>query len=106
MGWLKNIVRYYAPPGYIKDERARACCSFCGKSYRQVGPLIEGPNGVYICDQCIDLCRSIMDAERRRRGTNCPMCGAAVRVIGRCAECGEVFGNPSSPNSDGTPESN
>ncbi|QDT65290.1 ATP-dependent Clp protease ATP-binding subunit ClpX [Calycomorphotria hydatis] len=45
-----------------------ANCSFCRKSYREVGPLVEGPDDVYICGNCIELCQSILDQERRRRG--------------------------------------
>ena len=37
-------------------------CSFCGKSQEQVRKLIAGP-GVYICDECIDLCNEILDEE-------------------------------------------
>jgi ATP-dependent Clp protease ATP-binding subunit ClpX len=37
-------------------------CSFCGKSQKQVTKLIAGP-GVYICDECIDLCNEIIDEE-------------------------------------------
>ncbi|MAS99852.1 MAG: ATP-dependent Clp protease ATP-binding subunit ClpX [Actinomycetota bacterium] len=37
-------------------------CSFCGKSQKQVKKLIAGP-GVYICDECIDLCNEIIDEE-------------------------------------------
>src|SRR6058998_1499373 len=37
-------------------------CSFCGKSQRLVKKLIAGP-GVYICDECIDLCNEIIDEE-------------------------------------------
>ena len=48
--------------------KKNANCSFCGKSYRDVGPLVEGPADVYICGECIDLCQSILDQERRRRG--------------------------------------
>jgi ATP-dependent Clp protease ATP-binding subunit ClpX len=43
-------------------------CSFCRKSYRDVGPLVEGPGEVYICGECIELCQSIIDQEKRRRG--------------------------------------
>ena len=35
-------------------------CSFCGKPQEMVGRLIAG-NGVYICDQCVDLCMSILE---------------------------------------------
>jgi len=45
-----------------------AFCSFCRKSYRDVGPLVEGPNDVFICGECIELCQSIIDQEKRRRG--------------------------------------
>jgi len=37
-------------------------CSFCGKSQHQVAKIIAGP-GVYICDQCIDLCNEIIVEE-------------------------------------------
>lgn len=42
-------------------------CSFCGKSYQEVGPLVEGPGNVYICGECVELSRSIIHQERRRR---------------------------------------
>jgi len=48
--------------------KKNAFCSFCRKSYRDVGPLVEGPGDVYICGECIDLCQSILEQERRRRG--------------------------------------
>ena len=50
-------------------SKKNAFCSFCRKSYRDVGPLVEGPGDVYICGECIDLCQSILDQEQRRRGT-------------------------------------
>jgi len=48
--------------------KKNAFCSFCRKSYRDVGPLVEGPGDVYICGECIDLCQSILDQEQKRRG--------------------------------------
>ncbi len=54
-------------PGGTK--RNNAFCSFCRKSYRDVGPLVEGPGDVYICGECIDLCQDILNQERRKRGT-------------------------------------
>jgi ATP-dependent Clp protease ATP-binding subunit ClpX len=42
-------------------------CSFCGKSQKQVKKLIAGP-GVYICDECIDLCNEIIEEERAEAG--------------------------------------
>jgi len=50
--------------------KKNAFCSFCRKSYRDVGPLVEGPGDVYICGECIDLCQSILEQEKRRRGTS------------------------------------
>ncbi|MEY4617094.1 MAG: hypothetical protein RJB66_2054 [Pseudomonadota bacterium] len=43
-------------------------CSFCGKSQREVKKLIAGP-GVYICDECIDLCNDIIVEEKDREDT-------------------------------------
>jgi ATP-dependent Clp protease ATP-binding subunit ClpX len=48
--------------------KKNAFCSFCRKSYRDVGPLVEGPGDVYICGECIELCESILEQENRRRG--------------------------------------
>lgn len=55
------------PTGNTGRNR-NAYCSFCRKSYRDVGPLVEGPGDVYICGECIELCQSIIDQEKRRRG--------------------------------------
>ena len=38
-------------------------CSFCNKTQAQVGKMIAGPNGVYICDQCVDVCVEIIEEE-------------------------------------------
>ncbi len=39
-------------------------CSFCGKSQELVSRLIAGPGGVYICDECVELCREIIEEEQ------------------------------------------
>jgi ATP-dependent Clp protease ATP-binding subunit ClpX len=57
------------PTGNTGRNR-NAFCSFCRKSHRDVGPLVEGPGDVYICGECIELCQSIIDQEKRRRGTS------------------------------------
>lgn len=46
-------------------------CSFCGKSQEQVRKLIAGP-GVYICDECVDLCNEILDEELLDSGSPAP----------------------------------
>ena len=47
-------------------------CSFCGKSQKQVKKLIAGP-GVYICDECIELCNEIVDEELGESGAGVPL---------------------------------
>lgn len=44
------------------DEKGQLKCSFCGKNQEQVRKLIAGP-GVYICDECIELCNEIIEEE-------------------------------------------
>jgi hypothetical protein len=45
----------------VRDERVVASCSFCLKPTNAVKKLISGP-GVYICDECVDLCRQIISS--------------------------------------------
>ncbi|WP_103063692.1 ATP-dependent Clp protease ATP-binding subunit ClpX [Actinomyces qiguomingii] len=47
-------------------------CSFCGKSQKQVKKLIAGP-GVYICDECIELCNEIIDEELGASSSGVPL---------------------------------
>ncbi len=47
--------------GKNSDNRIR--CSFCGKTQDQVRKLIAGPNGIYICDECVDICADIIEEE-------------------------------------------
>lgn len=47
--------------GKISDGKVR--CSFCNKTQDQVKKLIAGPAGVYICDECIDICSEILEEE-------------------------------------------
>src|SRR5580765_6144417 len=46
-----------------RNSRIQYHCSFCGKNQDQVRRLIAGPGAVYICDECVDLCREIIDEE-------------------------------------------
>ncbi len=43
------------------DDKIR--CSFCGKTQNQVKKLIAGPNGAFICDECVDICAEIIEEE-------------------------------------------
>lgn len=43
-------------------------CSFCGKTQEQVARLISGPNGAFICDECIDICAEILEEEAVENG--------------------------------------
>ncbi|MBR3636002.1 MAG: ATP-dependent Clp protease ATP-binding subunit ClpX [Lachnospiraceae bacterium] len=46
-----------------KSMTGHVRCSFCGKKQDQVRKLIAGPEGVYICDECIDICADMIDEE-------------------------------------------
>src|SRR5256886_3455651 len=79
--WLLPRLHYRVKPGHkstlLETNMARASnltmCSFCGKSHAEVRKLIAGP-GVYICDSCINVCKSILDKElnedARRQSSN------------------------------------
>src|ERR687884_437427 len=49
-----------------RNSRIQYRCSFCGKTQEQVRRLIAGPGGVYICDECIELCREIIEEEAQQ----------------------------------------
>src|SRR5207247_1087185 len=67
VGFTRDVMAKHHPGG---GRNRNAYCSFCRKSYRDVGPLVEGPGDVYICGECIELCQSIIDQEKRRRGVS------------------------------------
>ncbi len=50
------------------DRRRQPRCSFCGKGQEQVRKLVAGP-GVYICDQCIELCQEVLEEDTRATPT-------------------------------------
>ena len=47
----------------MKGNDTKIRCSFCGKTDDQVKKLIAGPNGTYICDECVGICAEIIDEE-------------------------------------------
>ena len=60
------------PPGGFRGRRVTTC-SFCGKSSRDVGPMVEGPSDVYICANCVDLAHNIIRQEKRKLSAGQPL---------------------------------
>lgn len=57
----------------MKSDNEQLFCAFCGKPKDQSRKLIAGPGGNYICNECIDICRVIMEeAERKEKDLNKP----------------------------------
>ncbi len=62
------------PPGNQGFRGRRVTtCSFCGKSSRDVGPMVEGPSDVYICANCVDLAHNIIRQEKRKLTSSQPL---------------------------------
>src|SRR5438045_9631649 len=59
------------PPGGFRGRRVTTC-PFCGKSSRDVGPMVEGPSDVYICANCVDLAHNIIRQEKRKLSSAAP----------------------------------
>ncbi|NUP97678.1 MAG: ATP-dependent Clp protease ATP-binding subunit ClpX, partial [Planctomycetaceae bacterium] len=53
-------------------------CTFCEKRRHHVASLIAGPPGVYICNECIEICNSILQEEQRRNPEAQTAAGAAA----------------------------
>ena len=51
----------------MSDEQKEIRCSFCGRSQKEVQRIIAGP-GAYICNECIDICKDLLDEEREEEG--------------------------------------
>ncbi len=62
--------------------RRSSVCSFCGKSHRDAGPMVEGASDVFICSSCIELCHNLIREEQRRAGKG----RATVKTIPRPRE--------------------
>jgi len=52
------------------NRKSKAICSFCGRSGSQADTLIEGPDNVFICPECVELCHNIIKQNRRQSGGN------------------------------------
>ena len=68
------------PPDNGKKPATRTSktkvCSFCGRGAREVGPTVEGPDGVQICGNCVELCTTLIRQEKRRVRTTDKDAGA------------------------------
>jgi len=86
--WFSNRGKAGRPGGQSATSSiSNAHCSFCRKNYRAVGPLVEGPGNVFICGDCITRCSSVLDAEKRRRGSK-PVRRLADLAHGRSGDKG------------------
>src|SRR5579875_3046180 len=79
------------------DEKGQLKCSFCGKSQEQVRKLIAGP-GVYICDECIELCNEIIEEELYKNVDE----NLRLRNIPKPKEINHIFNHYKRVNSGGT----
>lgn len=48
------------------SSRKKETCSFCGRAKKEVDAFVEGPSGVYICPECVELCYNIVRQEKKR----------------------------------------
>jgi ATP-dependent Clp protease ATP-binding subunit ClpX len=65
-------------PPTNRSGRVQYHCSFCGKNQDQVKRLIAGPGAVYICDECVELCREIINEESSPQAR--PRAGSSQRI--------------------------
>jgi len=68
-----------------EERRRHTRCSFCGKGQDQVRKLVAGP-GVYICDQCIDLCQEVLEEDTRTTGNKRGKAGLIPNPQTICAQ--------------------
>ena len=73
-----------------RGGRVHYRCSFCNKGQEEVRRLIAGPNQVYICDECVQLCREIIEEEEPTLVLEpiifCPFCGTRLQSGGESGE--------------------
>jgi len=53
-----------------QEKEHKQFCSFCNKSNKDVGALVEGLGEVYICGECVKLCRNILISQKRQGNPN------------------------------------
>ncbi len=57
----------------MKDNNEQLFCSFCGKPKELTKRLIAGPSGVYICDECVEVCRDVMKEDNEKEQVGEPI---------------------------------
>ena len=62
-------------------NESRVRCSFCGKTHDQVGRLISGPSGAFICDECIETCQEILEEEAREEAGLPPLDSDEINLL-------------------------
>ncbi len=67
--WPFNKRKPLSPSQPANDNPPNAQCSFCGRPRRHVGPMVEGPGGVYICVECVRLDHQIAEANAMQTAT-------------------------------------
>ncbi len=76
-----------------RSKRTQYHCSFCGKSRDQVKRLVAGPGSVYICDECIELCREIIEEEAGGAGAQPAAAAPAAGTVPSPREIHEHLDN-------------
>jgi ATP-dependent Clp protease ATP-binding subunit ClpX len=73
---FRELIRFFARPSMGITKVQTVHCSFCGKSWKEVGPFVEGRDGAFICRSCIKLSNEILEkeltAQDRRAGSDMP----------------------------------
>lgn len=86
MAWRAQVRREGGKEYAMKRGRHQYSCSFCGKPKDAVRRLIAGPQGVYICSECITLCNEII-AEEEHLPPTTPTQNQGRTAKGRTARC-------------------
>ena len=68
MTFLRKIIEKLFKRSSASSEGKSAYCSFCRKSYSEAGPLVEGPDRVFICYGCLQIGLKMLQQESERRG--------------------------------------
>ena len=65
----------------MASQNKKQCCSFCGKDARQVPLLIPGPDGVYICSDCVSLCNMMIEEYSEKKNPSSGDLGLSMETL-------------------------